>query len=101
MPPLSPTPGCTRGEVWSESTATRCTGDHRTQAGDSGRRRPPGLVLALGPAVLVHEGLVHPEQRLLLRLGEALAAEDGLHHVALAFAGVEDPGPHVQRLGRD
>ena len=25
MPPLSPEPGCSSGDVWSEMTATRCT----------------------------------------------------------------------------
>src|SRR5215210_4030338 len=101
MPPLSPTPGCTRGEVWNESTATRRTGANRTQRALSGCGRAPGPVLAVGPGVLVHEGLVHAEEGLLLGLGDALAAEDGLHHVAVPLPGVEDPGPHVERLGRD
>src|SRR5215210_2181561 len=101
MPPLSPVPGCTRGEVWSESTATRRTGDHRTQAVRSGCGRAARLVLGLRAAVLVHEGLVHAEEGLLLGLGQPLAVEDGLDDVAVALTGVEDAGPHVEGLGRD
>src|SRR5215211_5880556 len=101
MPPLSPLPGCTRGEVWSESTATRRTGDHRTQALRSRCGRPVLLVRALGAGVLVHEGLVHAEEGLLLGLGQALAAEDGVHNVTVALSGVEETRPGVQRLRRD
>ena len=57
--------------------------------------RRPAAVL-----VLVPERGVDPDQGLLLLLGEARIAADLAHQVG-ALALLEDPGPHVERLGGD
>src|SRR4051812_38921346 len=105
MPPLSPTPGWTSGDVCRERTAserTRC----RTLAGEF--RFPFGhlhrFLGRFGPgdvAVLVPEGLVDPDQGLLLVLVDERITPDLRHEIRLPVAGIEDAGPDVERLGRD
>src|SRR4029078_351864 len=82
-PPLSPEPGCSSGEVWSERTATRCTARSK---------------LAVGR----QEALVDVEERLALLRPQLLVVGDGVAHAAARCAlRVEQSGPLVQRLRAD
>src|SRR3954451_5910002 len=101
MPPLSPMPGWTRGDVCSERTASERTrsgtlpGELCFPFGDA-----RGLVLC-GVPVLMTEGLVDPDEGLLLVLVDVRIAADLGDEVGARVPCVEDPGPDVQRLGRD
>src|SRR5438445_1553533 len=101
MPPLSPDPGWTRGDVWSERMA---------------RVRKRGATLPVGPAygrgssmvgadrdvvVVVLERLVDLDQRLLLSFGDAGVAQYLADQVVLASALFEDASSHVEGLGGD
>src|SRR6266566_4227767 len=99
MPPPSPAPGCASGDVWTLRMATRRTAMARMLPGDPsfGSRRLTG---AFGSGL----GLERPvdlDERLPLALGDALVAEDLADQIGTVATVVEDPGPHVQRLGRD
>src|SRR4051812_8536669 len=89
IPPPSPTPGCATGEVCMERTATLRTG----MLGILGVS-----VVNLGRGL---EGAVHLDQRLFLALGDRGVGQDPGHEIGVALAGFEDPGPYVERFGRD
>src|SRR6478735_359239 len=83
IPPLSPDPGCSSGDVWRERTATRCTARSK---------------LAVGR----QEALVDVEQRLALLRLQLRVVGDGVTHAATRGAlRVEQSGPLVQRLRAD
>src|SRR3712207_5295248 len=88
MPPLSPAPGWTRGDVCMESMASR-----RMVGGT--------LPRSVAVAVLATERVVDADQRLLLVLVQVRVAEDLTDQVGGAGALLEDAGPDVQRLRRD
>src|SRR3990170_3533390 len=89
IPPPSPTPGCATGDVCMERTARLRTG--MTGILGAGLSR-------LGRAL---ERTVDLDQNLLLALGDRGVGQDVAHDVGVAVAGLEDPGPHVEGLGRD
>src|SRR5688500_3684421 len=103
MPPPSPAPGCTRGDVWSEIRATRCT---RTETlvrcstfPDSSLHSERSELVGL----LGDETLVHVEQGVLLLGREGVVTSDRFPHARgrlVARIG-EQTGPHVQRLDAD
>src|SRR3954463_15284568 len=74
MPPLSPTPGWTSGDVWKERTASRRTTGQtlpKPRRFPLGRVRPRArLRRGLVGLLLGDEGLVDPHEGLLLLLGE-------------------------------
>src|SRR3712207_5768626 len=88
MPPLSPAPGWTRGDVCIESMASR-----RMVGGT--------LPRSVAVAVLAPERAVDAHQRLLLVLVQVRVAQDLADEVGGAGALLQDPGPDVQRLRRD
>src|SRR5207302_4220129 len=98
MPPPSPSPGWARGDVCRERTARLRTTAETLPVGELflSRRRDRQR-----PLVLVAEGLVDRDQRLLLRFGDLGVAQDLPDEVLVALALLEDAGPHVERLGRD
>ena len=62
-------------------------------------RRSPGRRSCT--AVLAAERQVDPHERLALLLDQVRVGEDVPHEVVVAALVLEDPGPHVERLGRD
>src|SRR4029079_18162793 len=95
MPPPSPVPGWANGDVCNESIATRL-----------GDIRRPILVTGLHLFFRAPEGAVEVDEHLLLALVEVRSGLDRVLEIrrqrsAVGVAGVEDPGPHVERLGRD
>src|SRR5436305_6900502 len=92
--------------MWSgiENPARLRTRDRRFFTFD-GRRRCRRLVGrrtelgALQPLVLVLEGDVHLDQRLLLGLGDRRVAQDLADQVVLALTLLEDAGTDVAGLG--
>src|SRR5437870_264282 len=111
MPPLSPVPGCANGEVCSDRTASVRTAVSRSSVGLTGvpRRLPPdgaayrhvsgtptsGLRVAFSP-----ERPVDGHQGALLVVVEVRIPADLRHQVDLLGLLVEDPGPDIERLGR-
>src|SRR3954471_1994801 len=101
MPPLSPMPGWTSGDVCNERTASE-----RTRVGTlAGRFCFPfghgngfGHFVCRSVAVLVAEGFVDLDEGLLLVLVDVGVAPDLADEVGAAVACLEDAGPHVQRL---
>src|SRR5689334_13430452 len=93
------------------NTATRRTAPVGCSRPDMGRRLPKALVRSgrrrtrdLAGRVLsvfLLEGAVDLEQHLLLTLAERGIAHDRGDEVGGIAALVEDPGAHVERLGRD
>src|SRR5881275_426488 len=73
MPPLSPTPGWTSGDVWKERTASRRT---TGQTLPSGSGFPLVDLTCAARPLLGHERLVDPHQCLFLLLGELSVVED-------------------------
>ena len=97
MPPLSPVPGWANGDVCTLSIATRRTDIGadvigQIRASERPRGRGPPLVL---------EGVVDLEEGLLLAVGQGRITVDRLFEAGVRVALLEDPGPHVERLGRD
>src|SRR5215471_7197107 len=94
MPPPSPVPGWANGDVCSESIATL----------QSDIRR---LILVTALVILFRAAhrAVEVDQHPLLAVVEVGRRADGMLQIrrrrwCLAVAGVEDPGPDVEALGR-
>src|SRR6187401_781432 len=94
MPPPSPVPGWANGDVCNESIATRL--------GDIQR---PIQVTGLHPFFRAPQGAVEVDEDLLLAVVEVGGGLDRVLEIggwhAVVVAGIEDPGPDVQRLGGD
>src|SRR3954454_2180139 len=97
MPPLSPDPGWTSGDVWSESTATLRT-EIKTLPSRSTFRECGRCWSVPGG----DEALVHVEQRLALLSGQILVGGDRLANTdARLVVRRQETGAFVQRLGAD
>src|SRR5205085_5335031 len=122
IPPPSPTPGWDSGDVWREITARLRTGISSTSSSATAPTQSSSVDLGFGarPGILPSgrktpgrvgrrgarlgaalEGVVDLDEDLLLALGDRRVAQDLGHDVGVAVPGLEDSGPHVERLSRD
>src|SRR5579864_1375229 len=102
MPPPSPVPGCARGEVCIDRTASlrislEPNGPARRRYEAPALRGAAALRLAVVvDTVLVEEREVDADQHLPLLLQQVRIGEDVPHEAALLAAGLEDAGAHVE-----
>src|SRR5439155_743891 len=85
----------------ASAAATSAAGEDNAASLRSVGRRRFGTRLGHLHPVLGQERLVHLEEHLFLLLREARGAQDGKAQIAVFLALFEDPGAHVQSLGRD
>src|SRR3954471_21811885 len=102
MPPLSPMPGWTSGDVCSERTASERTRVGTLAGGfcfPFGRGNGFRHFVCRSVTVLVAEGFVDLDEGLLLVLVDVGVWPDLSDEGDGAVASLEDAGPHVQGLG--
>ena len=104
MPPLSPEPGCSSGEVCSEITATRRTAVETLSSRSAIRKQPsPSERWVVWPVQPADEALVDVGAVRASAQGSASGRPRSPRGTVLAARVLvgEDAGPHVERLDAD